>query len=201
MSRMYIVNHWSDAAAYSGEQIGDRLKDSSALHFKRDGSANVELYSEEYAAKKKASSVSIKDKILPQFKRLTVLQSQMLELEQSYKAGGMPISEYSLLRDLIVAKIQRQEVLLKRASSVKPTRTDDDYPEESLYTSNETPHYGRDSTLETNEHPQGDSSIWVDQLPDSNSLKLPIKKACAFIKTAVRLSQAAKNYYLTLKAL
>lgn len=120
MSRMYIVNHWSDAAAYSGEQIGDRLKDSSVLHFNRDGSANVELYSEETAQAKKKTSISIEDRIVPQAKRIRTLTEQLIELEAARK-DGMDINKYSKLRDILICKRERAEQLYQKAASVKPT--------------------------------------------------------------------------------
>lgn len=128
MSRMYIVNHWSDAAAYSGEQIGDRLKDSQALHFNRDGSANVNLYSEEIAVAKKASKVSIKNQILPQAARVERLTQQMHDLVSAYKAGEMDCKEYTQLLDILTCKRDRAEVLLKKALAQKPVREDDAHP-------------------------------------------------------------------------
>lgn len=134
MGRMYIVNHWNDAAAYSGEQIGDRLKDSTALHFNRDGSANVELYSEETALAKKKTSISIEDRILPQAKRIRVLTEQLIELESERKAG-MSIEKYSKLRDILICKRDRAQVLYEKAVSVKPVaKTDDEYDESQPHT-------------------------------------------------------------------
>jgi len=119
MSRMYIVNHWNDAAAYSGEQIGDRLKDSQALHFNRDGSANVNLYSEETAQAKKKTSIPLKNRILPQVVRVEKLTAQMVELCDEYKQGLHTKEDYSLLLSVISAKRARAEELLAKAVSVK----------------------------------------------------------------------------------
>lgn len=119
MSRMYIVNHWNDAAAYSGEQIGDRLKDSQALHFNRDGSANVNLYSEETAQAKKKTSIPLKNRILPQVVRVEKLTAQIVELCNEYKQGLHTKEDYSLLLSVISAKRARAEKLLAKAVSVK----------------------------------------------------------------------------------
>ena len=198
MGRMYIVNHWNDAAAYSGEQIGDRLKDSTALHFNRDGSANVELYSEETALAKKKSSVSIEDRILPQAKRVRVLTEQLIELESERKAG-MSVEKYSHLRDILICKRQRAEVLLQKALNVKPDPTPSDEEDNTYYDEQ----YAETSGENPAQNVMADESvpIWLQGVSSTNSLKNPLIKACKAIRKAVQLSQAARNYYLTLKAL
>lgn len=117
MSRMYVVNEWTNAAAYSGEMIGDRLKKSEGLHFNRDGSANTDLYADEPNQKK--PSVHIRDRILPQQKRVTTLTNQMKELVSEYKAGNIDIDEYSMLLSVIAAKRDKALFLLNKAKSVR----------------------------------------------------------------------------------
>lgn len=174
MSRMYIVNHWSDAAAYSGEQIGDRLKDSSALHFNRDGSANVNLYSEETALAKRKTSIPLSDRILPQAKRVRVLTEQLIELEAEYKQGLCSVENYSLLRDVLVSKRDRAQVLYLKASSVKPIRNEDEIDE--FNGENDYESCAIDYTHATL---QGtDKSSFVDQLPHTNIFRKPLEKAC-----------------------
>jgi hypothetical protein len=170
------------------------------LHMLKNGKANINAYADPVTTKK-ASTVSIKDKILPQAKRLTTLREQMIELETSYRAGEMSISEYSLLRDIIVAKIQRQEVLYKRAASVKPKsqETDEDSAQD-----------GAEYTPSSGFSPQPDDGyaseeleavgvVWVDELSSTNSLKNILKKACVVCRTLVRWHQASKRYIQTLK--
>lgn len=198
MSRMYIVNHWNDAAAYSGEQIGERLKDSTALHFNRDGSANVNLYSEETALAKKKSSVSITDRILPQKRRVDSLTAQMVELESEYKAGKMSIQDYSLYRDIVSAKRDRTIVLLDRARKVKPIRseTDEDsveYTPSSGFSPSPNDGYASEEYEEIR-------VVWIDSLSSNNSFKKPLKIACTLIKTAVHWSHKARSYWNELKA-
>lgn len=191
MSRMYIVNHWNDAAAYSGEQIGDRLKDSSALHFNRDGSANVNLYSEETALAKKKTSVPLADRILPQAKRVRVLTEQLYELEAERKAG-MDIHTYSKLRDILIVKRDRAQELLKKAANVRPNRT------ETQEVSVKTAYSNRDVQHIRTEVATPCGVSWIDDLSPSNSFKKILQVACKTTKTLVRYSQAAKQYVKTL---
>lgn len=161
----------------------------SLAHTLPNGKANLLAYADRAPVRKSVSKVSIKDKILPQFKRLTTLRDQMLELETSYKSGEMSIADYSLLRDLIVAKIQRQEVLLKRATSVKPINNDEDDLE--LYEDSpevEQVFYATNHASTACNAPH--TSTWVDDLPDSNSLK-PL---CSFVYKIVVVLIKLKNY-------
>lgn len=200
MSRMYIVNHWNNAAAYSGEQIGDRLKDSTALHFNRDGSANVSLYSEETALAKKKSSISITDRILPQKRRVDSLTAQMVELESEYKAGKMSIQDYSLYRDIVSAKRDRAIVLLDRAMKVKPIRPESGEDEAVSYTETFSTPSDNNGHGESYSSPVGVSFFAevVDELSDTNSLKSFLQIACKVCRKAVQLSQATRNYIKTL---
>jgi hypothetical protein len=189
------VGSWNNADEYqySGEMLmGHRNGASREVpHFTASGNANVAKYGDNDLTPK-ASKVSIKDKILPQFKRLQTLQSQMVELETEYKTTDMSISEYSVLRDVLVAKLQRQEVLYKRAISVKPTRFDDEMPEEYL---EDEAVYVVNSRATSTVH----TSTWVDDLPASNSLKLPLQKTLQVIRTLVKWHNKAKAYIKTLK--
>lgn len=167
-----------------------------------NGKANINAYADPVPTKK-ASTVSIKDKILPQAKRLTTLRTQMIDLEKAYRAGETDINEYSLLRDIIVAKIQRQEVLYKRAASVKPKseETDEDSAQDSL-----------EYTAASGFSPQGDDGytseeseeigvVWIDELSSSNSFKSFLKNTCKAFKLAVHYKHKMSNYLQTLKDL
>lgn len=202
MSRMYIVNHWNDAAAYSGEQIGDRLKDSSALHFNRDGSANVNLYSEETALAKKKTSVPLVDRILPQQRRIRVLTEQLYELEAERKAG-MDIHTYSQLRDVLICKRNRAEVLYRKAISVKAPSYDDDYdysPEDTAQTWEETYKVSGVYASESCDHVQGESVSWIDELSDENCFKKVLQKACKAKRKLVQFSHQVKKFTQKAKA-
>lgn len=166
-----------------------------------NGKANIDVYGRLDEAKKPTSKINIKDKILPQFKRLSVLREQMIELETSYRAGEMDISEYSLLRDIIVAKIQRQEVLYKRAASVKPksSETDEDSAQD-----------GPEYTPSSGFSPQPNDGYgleeydavgveFIDQLSETNSLKNILKKACIITRKVVHYKHKISSYLQTLK--
>ena len=196
MSRMYIVNHWNDAAAYSGEQIGDRLKDSSALHFNRDGSANVNLYSEETALAKKKTSVPLVDRILPQQRRIRVLTEQLYELEAERKAG-MDIHTYSQLRDVLICKRNRAEVLYRKAISVKAPSYS---PEDTAQTWEETYKVGGVYASESCDHVQGESVSWIDELSDENCFKKVLQKACKAKRKLVQFSHQVKKFTQKAKA-
>lgn len=169
------------------------------LHMLKNGKANINAYADPVPTKK-ASTINIKDKILPQIKRLNTLRSQMVELEREYKdkSKDMSIEEYSLLRDVLVAKIQRQEVLYKRAASVKPIRpeTDEDSAEYTYSSlSNDSDNNGHGESYSS---PVGVD--WIDELSDSNSLKNILKKACVVCRTLVefkhKVTIKAKAFYI-----
>lgn len=174
--------------------MGHRHGQSRRIHWNPDGSAAVQSYGDD---EPKAKKISIKDRILPQFKRVQTLRAQMLDLEQEYKATDMSIEEYSMLRDVIVCKIDRAELLLQRALSVKPIRSDSYEDGGVSYTETfSTP-------SDNNGHGVSYSSSvgveFIDSLSDSNSLKNILKKACVVCRTLVRWSQQAATYYRTLK--
>jgi len=163
--------------------------------YTQHGKANVDWFSDEQIALRAAVNKpksSIKDKILPQGKRLQTLRFQMVELERSYKAGEMDISEYSVLRDVLVAKLQRAEVLYKKAISAKPIKTEDEYEEVGVETA-----YSRCDVHYTDTPTAGGN--WLDDLSDKNSLKKPLQKTLQVAKTLVRLSHKARSYWQELK--
>lgn len=194
--RNYIVASWNDADQYdySGEQIGNRLSKSQKVHFNADGSACVASYADPEV---KATKVSIKDRILPQFKRLQTLRTQMIDLEKEYKTTDMPCEEYSILRDVIVCKIERAEVLYKKAINVHPKSSETD--EDSVEFSYET----LSTASDNNGHGESYSSPvgvgFIDELSNENSFKSFLQIACKVGRKAVQLSQAARNYYNELK--
>jgi hypothetical protein len=190
--RLYCIQSWNNASETSGEQIGNRLAQSRGLHFNRDGSANVALYAEDQDNKRK-TSIPLSDRILPQKKRLSTLRDQLIELETEYKTTDMSIEEYSTLRDILMVKINRAEVLYKKAVSVRPTQPQESIGEDELPI---------ESTYEINDIHSANSVCGVgiiDDLSDENCLKLFLQKACTTVKTLVKWCQQAKAYYQTLK--
>lgn len=188
--RNYIVASWNDADQYdySGEQVGNRRSKSQKVHFNPDGSACVASYADPEVK----SKVNIKDKILPQAKRLSTLQDQMIELEKEYKTTDMSIDEYTILRDVLMAKIQRQEILYKKAISVKPKSE----PEDETEIHDDMPVSCEEFTPKTyandkrGERYSTEDFAW---LSDENSLKKPLKIACTILKTALRYQQVIRN--------
>lgn len=162
-------------------------------HTLPSGKANLAAYGDPVPTKK-ASTVNIKDKILPQKRRVDSLTNQMVELEAEYKAGKMSITDYSLYRDIVSAKRDRAIVLLNKASKAKPKRDEDEVI--STYSSSFT---NEDVCV----YPFEESALcgvdFIDELSSSNPLKKPLKRICTITKTLVRYSQQAAAYYRTLK--
>ena len=190
--RLYCIQSWNNASETSGEQIGNRLAQSRGLHFNRDGSANVSLYAEDQDNKRK-TSIPLSDRILPQKKRLTTLSDQLIELETEYKTTDMSIQEYSTLRDILMVKINRAEVLYKKAVNVRPTQ-----PQESI----EEDELPIELAYEINDSHLANSVCGVgiiDDLSDENCLKVFLQKACKGYNLAVQFGHKAKSYWNELK--
>lgn len=203
MTRMYIQPSFLDSCSDHGEWSGgndqyrgDRSVDFSTFDSK--GRARVEAFSDEALEANKAkrkTSVSLKDRILPQARRVSTLTSQLVELEQAYKSGEYDINEYSVLRDILIVKRNKSMELYKKAVNVKPTQPDED--DSDLYS--ELPEdegfYEVNSRASHNIH----TSTWVDDLPASNSLKLPMQKTLQVVRTLVKWHNRTKAYIQTLK--
>ena len=117
MARHYVIQDWSSSAEYSGDLIGNRLSKSEGHHFTKNGMANTDLYADE--PKQKKPSVHIRDRILPQQRRVNKLTEQLKELVSEYQAGNIDIDEYSMLLSVIAAKRDRALFLLNKAKSVR----------------------------------------------------------------------------------
>ena len=196
--RNYIVASWNDADQYdySGEMLGGSRHQgrSQKVHFNADGSACVASYGDPEV---KTAKVSIKDKILPQAKRLTTLRTQMIDLEKAYRAGEMDIKEYSLLREVIVVKINRAEVLYRKAISVKAPSYDE---EDTAQTREETYKVSGVYASESCDHVQGESVSWLDELSDENCFKKVLQKACKAKRKLVQFSHQVKKFTQKAKA-
>jgi hypothetical protein len=201
MARHYVIQDWSNSATWSGEMIGDRLSKSKGHHFLRNGQANVELYAgDEEEELRKKSRIALKDRILPQFKRLNVLTDQILELEAEYKSGHISLSDYSVLRDVLFSKKERAEILYKKAVSVKPksSQLDDEYQEDGVVSSVKNAFSSQPNDEYASEEYEEIGVVWIDELSDGNSLKGVLKFSCKAIRKAVQFSQATRNYIKTL---
>lgn len=200
MSRLYIQPSWIDSCSDHGEWSsgndqyrGDKSIEAVPTYI--NGKPNVKAFSDEAIEarkEKRKTSVPLKSRILPQAIRLEKLRSEILELETAYRAGEFSLEEYSVYRDVAFAKLQRAEVLYKKAISAKPIKTEDEYEEVSektTYSSCDIDHT----------HTEVAASSWLDDLSDKNSLKKPMKKALQVAKTLVRWHQKARNYINELK--
>ena len=160
-------------------------------HTLPNGKANLLAYADKPVPTKK-TSVPLKSRILPQATRLEKLRSEILELETAYRAGEFSLEEYSVYRDVAFAKLQRAEVLYKKAITTKPIKTEEEYEEvgeEYTYSS---------CDVDYTDTPTATSS-WLDDMSDKNSLKKPMKKALQVAKTLVRWHNRTQAYIQTLK--
>lgn len=205
MTRLYIqpsfLNSCEEHGLWSGgndQYRGDGSVDLAT--FDRNGRARVEAFSDSAieALKKKKTSVPLVDRVLPQQRRVRVLTEQLYELEAERK-NGMDLTTYSQLRDVLICKRDRAEVLLKKALSAKPVRPETYEDEAVSYTETFSTPSDNNGHGESYSSPVG--VTFIDELSDQNSFKSFLQIACRVVRKAVQLSQAARNYYLTLKAL
>lgn len=211
MSRYFALQTWvgshENEPDYDGNMCGSRnVRSVEAIPlYDIYGKANVNAFSEATIAArmgKTPTKVPLKQRILPQASRLEKLRSEILELETAYRAGEFSLEEYSVYRDVAFAKLQRAEVLYKKAISTKPTRNEEDtldYPGETPEDSAETTYTIND--LYSTNTPVAPSCgvVWIDDLSPSNSFKSFLKMSCKVTRKAVEFSQATKRYIKTLQ--
>lgn len=180
------------------EALYARNETEAMSHTLANGQANLLKYADPVTTKRK-TSVPLVDRVLPQAKRLRTIQNQLIELEQEFKAG-MDIETYSRLRDVLIVKRDKAEILYKRAISIKPRSQlehDTEILDDSPLSCEE---YAQENVVKDqgDDVDRGEDFAW---LSDKNSLKKMLQRGCVVARKAVQLSQAARNYYLTLKAL
>lgn len=131
MGRTHIIQHWSDAAEYSGELIGNRLRHSEELHMV-GSKANLALYADEPTPTKKKRSV--REKIVPQEVRLKNLEAAMDELEREYDngQGQMTTKEYLELSNILDKKYKRAYELLEKAMGWEQELEEQNIPAEDI---------------------------------------------------------------------
>lgn len=205
--RNYIVASWNDADQYnySGEQIGNRGRQSGRVHFNPDGSACVASYGDDELTTRK-TSISIQDRILPQARRVRVLTEQLIELEQLYKSGDsdMSIESYSMYRAVLVTKRNRSQVLYERAISVKEPSYDDleedapTYASKGEHTSNKTAYSCGESGAKNDVSAQ-DIPLWLSSINDENTFKNSLIKACIIARKVIHYKHKMTSYLNELK--
>jgi hypothetical protein len=121
IGRSYLIQQWNDASSYSGEMIGNRLKESTDL-FLANGKANIGLFEEKPKAPAKTKSVL--DSILladRNYSRLCGLSEQLdTELDQ----GSIDLESWAAARRNIDNRLE------KAWARVQRERCWDDQPEE-----------------------------------------------------------------------
>lgn len=207
MTRLYIQPSWIDSCSDHGEWSGgnDQYrgdKSIEAVPTYINGRPNIKAFSDEAIEarrEKKKISVPLVDRVLPQQRRVRVLTEQLYELEAERK-NGLDIRTYSQLRDVLICKRDRAEVLLKKALSAKPIRPETYEDEGEIYTGSVYPPSDNNGHGESYSSPVGGSFFAevIDELSDQNSFKSFLQIACKVVRKAVQFSQATRNYIKTL---
>lgn len=162
------------------------------LHMLNKDRANIQAYADPVETPKRKNSIPLSDRILPQKKRLNTLRDQLIELETEYKTADMSIEEYSTLRDILMVKINRAEVLYRKAVSVRPNT-----PE----IIDESEEFGVEYATQTSFTEDSCGVAWVDELSSSNCFKSFLKNTCKAFKLAVHYKHKMSSYLQTLKDL
>lgn len=176
MSRYFAIQTWvgshENEPDYNGHQCGERnVRSVEVPTFDRNGKPNFQGFSDEAieARKpKKKPSTHIRDRILPQQKRVTTLTNQMRDLVAEYKAGNIDIEEYSMLLSVISAKRQRSLQLLAKAKSVRAPFEIEDEEAISLGKT----HVKSEKSFKTSKRTATEGDRFKDVKKTSNSLSL-----------------------------
>lgn len=162
------------------------------LHMLNKDRANIEAYADPVEALKRKTSIPLSDRILPQKKRLNTLRDQLIELETEYKTTQMSIEEYSTLRDILMVKINRAEVLYRKAVSVRPNNTQNN---------DESEEFGVEYATQNSVTEDTCGVAWVDELSPKNTFKKMLQNTCKAFKLAVCYKHKTSSYLQTLKDL
>jgi hypothetical protein len=121
IGRSYLIQSWNDAASYSGEQIGQRLKESTDLYL-ANGKANIGLFEEKPKASAKKKSVL--DSILLADRNYTRLCGLSEQLDTELDQGLIDLESWAAARRNIDNRLE------KAWARVQRERCWDDQPEE-----------------------------------------------------------------------
>ena len=105
IGRSYLIQQWNDASSYSGNMIGNRLKESTQLYLK-NGKANIALFADE-EEKKPAKKKPIKEQIIPQSATLDKLDEQEKELYKAFELGEISLEDFEQCIHCLEIKRQR----------------------------------------------------------------------------------------------
>lgn len=208
MTRLYIQPSWIDSCSDHGEWSGgnDQYrgdKSIEAVPTYINGKPNVKAFSDEAIEarkEKRKTSVPLIDRVLPQQRRVRVLREQLYELEAERK-NGLDLTTYSQLRDVLIVKRGRAELLLQKALSVRPksSETDKDSAQDGLEYTPSSGFSPPPSDGYASEEYEEIGVVWVDELSETNSLKSFLKFSCKAIRKAVQFSHKARAYWQELK--
>lgn len=184
------------------EALYARNETESMSHTLKNGQANLLKYADPVAVRKPASKVNIKDRILPQKRRVDSLTAQMVELESEYKAGKLSIQDYSLYRDIVSAKRDRAIVLLDRAMKVKPirTETDEDSAQDGLEYTPSSGFSPQPNDGYASEEYEAVGVEFIDSLSNGNMFKSFLKNACVITRKVIHYKHKMSSYLNELKA-
>lgn len=113
--RLYCIQSWNDASRQSGEQIGNRLAQSQALHMTRDGKANVALYADEVPKPKARKKRSIVERVSLADSHYNRLEALSLELDKELENGNVSFEDYAYLRQTMDARLEKAWQRLSKA--------------------------------------------------------------------------------------
>lgn len=163
--RNFVNVTWNNSAEnYDGYQQQNK-------HFNPNGTAAIHNYSDEALATdkpKKKSSLTIRQKILPQASRVERLTEQLKELVAEYQKGNIDIEEYSMLLSVVSQKRSRAMELLAKAKSV---RAPFEIEEEEAISLGKT-HVKREKSFKTSKGSACSASAFKDTKKPTNSLSL-----------------------------
>lgn len=187
MSRMHVLQMWTDAAAYSGEQIGDRLSNSEELHILPNGKANIALYADDNASynrttapKKQRSAFSKACLQDSNFERLTTLKSKLLE---DYESGVLSLEDYQYACKSLQPRIDRAWDKIVKTRGWDSSSKDD-------YVTNNVEQLP-DCEEETS--PLQNTEGKLLSLSDKNILIIPLEKCLTAYRTSIKLVNMFKE--------
>lgn len=194
--RQYLIGSWNNADEYdySGEQLmGHRLGASREVpHFLSNGQANVLKYGDNTPVSKK-SSIHIRDKILPQQKRLDTLDKQTRELEDSLNNDSISYPEYLQLKTILDNKRNRAWELYVRATRGVS------FPDELVRSEYKAHSVGK--TSHQNHNNEEEVVGWLSSVSDENMFKNHVGKALHLWKKVIHYKHKATTYIQSLKEL
>lgn len=202
MSRYFMIQSWvgshENEPDYNGQQCGERNVRSSEVVplYDQYGNANVAAFSDEAiaargntdGAKKHKTSIPLRDRIIPQERRLLTLDTQIEELNQEYNSNRMSYDEYAHLKTILQRKRDRAWELYVKAGGVAQNN-------------DESEEFGVEYATQNSVTDDTCGVGWIDELSRSNCFKSFLKNTCKALKLAVHYKHKAATYVQSLKDL